>query len=195
MNKRFGLAERSKVVPIELGRAPDHGHRFQPQPGRAIIRVHLLGSMRATSYLGDDVLPRGKKARAVLACLCLAAGERVTRARMATTLWDRVPDAQARTSFRQALRELTTAFGPLADELLSADRDTVRLDVNQCWIDAVAILAPAARSGSPRSELVALCAGELTEELQGLTPSFDQWLLAERTRFTNQLRSLLESEL
>jgi hypothetical protein len=31
-----------------------------------IVRIHLLGPMRATSYLGEDVLPRARKARAIL---------------------------------------------------------------------------------------------------------------------------------
>src|ERR1041384_5307725 len=87
-----------------------------------ILRIHLLGPMRATSYLGDDVLPRAKKARAALACLCLAFGAPVPRARVASMLWDRVSAAQARTSFRQALSELTSAMGPLATELISTGR-------------------------------------------------------------------------
>jgi len=46
-------------------------------PARPIVRIHLLGSMRATSYLGDEVLPHAKKARAALGYLCLTAGARV----------------------------------------------------------------------------------------------------------------------
>ncbi len=84
--------------------------------------------MRATSYLGDSVLPRGRKARAVLGSLCLAGGARVPRGRLATMLWDRVSDFQGRASFRQAFRELIVAFGPLADDLISADRETIRLE-------------------------------------------------------------------
>jgi hypothetical protein len=38
-------------------------------PRRPILRIHLLGSMRATSYLGDDVLPRSKKALTLRGCL------------------------------------------------------------------------------------------------------------------------------
>src|SRR5690242_11039416 len=63
-----------------------------------IVRIHLLGPMRATSYLGEDVLPRAKKARAILGHLCLAFGAPVPRARIAAMLWDRVSAAQARTS-------------------------------------------------------------------------------------------------
>src|ERR1700736_4387097 len=84
---------------ILTGRISDQGNF----PTRPIVRIHLLGSMRATSYLGDDVLPRAKKARAALGYLCLAPGARVSRTRLASMLWDRVGGDQARTSFRQAL--------------------------------------------------------------------------------------------
>jgi len=194
MQKTVVRAERSKVVRLERNATTEVGNRRIAD--RPIVRVHLLGSMRATTYLGDDILPRGKKARAILGCLCLAGGKHVPRARLAAMLWDRVPDAQARTSFRQALRELSTALGPLGDELISGTRDTVRLNADLCWIDALAVLAPETSVLNPlRSDLAALCTGELLEELDGVSSSFDQWLLAERTRFTEQLRSLLETEL
>src|SRR5262249_36986184 len=159
---------------------------------RPVVRIHLLGSMRATTYLGDDILPRGRKARAILACLCLASGERVPRARLATLLWDRVTDEQARKSLRQSLRELTRAMGGLSGELISANRETIRLNSDLCWIDALALLAPqSSAQNSLRSELAQLCTGELLEELDGASSSFDQWLLAERTRFAERLRTLL----
>lgn len=194
MNKPFGVADRKKVVPLNRSRAHEFVHRQQPD--RPIVRIHLLGSLRATTYLGADALPRGKKARALLGYLCLSGGDRIPRARLATLLWDRVPDAQARTSFRQALREVTFALGPLAPELVLANRDTVRFETSLCWIDAVAVLAPKEPSSdSLRSDLAALCAGGLLEELEGITASFDQWLLAERARFTDRLRTLLEADL
>jgi len=192
--KKLAAKERSKVIRLDVGRALDSGH--ERGSGRPLVRIHLLGSMRATTYLGDDILPRGKKARAILGYLSVTPGERVSRARLAAMLWDRAPDAQARSSFRQALHELSLAVGPLADELISADRETVKLNANLCWIDATAILAPETTSeGSSRSELSALCTGELLEELDGISSSFDQWLLGERTRFSQQLSDLLETEL
>lgn len=197
MSKTIVRAERAKVVRLnravgEFGNRHDIG---RGQVDRPIVRLHLLGLMRATTYLGDNVVPRGKKARAILGYLCLAAGKRVPRARLATMLWDRVPSAQARTSFRQALREISTAFGPLAGELILGDRETLRLNTSLCWIDALAMLAPASPSNPLRSNLAALCAGELLEELDGVSTTFDQWLLGERTRFTEHVRALLEGEL
>ena len=187
---RFTSNSRLREVPKIGQHVAEISHR---PSNRSIVRIHLLGTMRATSYLGDSVLPRGRKARAVLGSLCLAGGARVPRGRLATMLWDRVPDFQGRASFRQAFRELIVAFGPLADDLISADRETIRLNTSLCWIDALAVLSPEANS--PRSDLASLCKGELLEELDGLSASFDQWLLSERSQFTEQLRALLEEEL
>ena len=191
--------ERAKVVRLDGRRSEDIRPRIEApgQPTRKpILRIHVLGPMRATTFLGDNVLPRGKKARAILGFLCIAAGRPVTRARLAAMLWDRVRDSQARTSFRQALRELSASFGPYASEVILGDRDSIRIESDLCWIDALAVLSP---EPSPldtmRSDLAALCAGELLEELDGASTTFDQWLLAERTRFSGQLRALLEDEL
>jgi TolB-like protein len=158
-----------------------------------IARIHLLGRMRATSYLGDDILPRGKKARALLACLCLASGAKMARVRLARMLWDEAGDDElARGSLRQALRELSSAMGPLAGELISAGRTAIRLNADACWIDVLALL----ESSSPdpvRSDLALLCTGNLLEGLDGVSASFDRWLARERDRFKWKTRGLLQS--
>jgi TolB-like protein len=149
--------------------------------------------MRATSYLGDDLLPRGKKARALLAYLCLAAGAKVPRIRLARLLWDQASDDLARGSLRHALLELCAAMGPLAGELISTGRATIRLNADACWIDAGALL----ESSSPdavRSDLALFCTGKLLEGLDGVSPSFDRWLLRERDRFKWKTRGLLQSQ-
>jgi len=152
--------------------------------------------MRATTYLGDDILPHGTRARAILGYLCLAAGEHVPRAALAALLWDRVPEAAARTNLRQALRELTSAFGKFANELIVSGRDIVRLNVDACWVDALAVLTlDPSTLGALHGDLKALCRGELLEGLDGTSASFDRWLLGERTRVAERLQLLLEREL
>jgi DNA-binding SARP family transcriptional activator len=186
-------SNRNKVVSLKHARMQEFGDR---PPVRPLVRIHLLGAMRATTYLGDNLLPTGRKARAVLACLCLAGGAVIPRARLAAMLWDRVPDEQARRSLRQSLRELKLATGALFGELMSVTRETVRLDTGLCWIDAIALRTPQpAEPDALRSDLAALCAGELLEDLDGISVAFDQWLHGERTRFAEQLRMLLEAEL
>jgi DNA-binding SARP family transcriptional activator/TolB-like protein/cytochrome c-type biogenesis protein CcmH/NrfG len=192
MQKHVSAAELQNIVLLEQRAAagPEAA-----RSGRAVARIQILGPMRATSYLGSDILPRGRKARAILGCLCLAGGNRLPRGRLAALLWDRVSEFQARASFRQSFRELVVAFGPLAKDLIFADRETIGLKTSDCWIDALAVLAPEFAESAHRSELAAHCQGELLEELAGISIAFDHWLLSERTRFTERRRALLEDEL
>jgi DNA-binding SARP family transcriptional activator/Flp pilus assembly protein TadD len=164
-------------------------------PTRPIVRIHLFGSMRATSYLGDDVLPRAKKARAALAYLCLVPGARVSRTRIASMLWDRVSANQARTSFRKVMVELTSAMGSLAGELISAGRATVSLNTGVCWIDALALVKTPYSDDSTRADLAVLCAGELLEGVDDVSPSFANWLAGERVRFKERLAASLDGVL
>jgi len=164
-------------------------------PTRPIVRIHLLGSMRATSYLGDDVLPRSKKARAALAYLCLASGARVPRARLATMLWDRVRPEQARVNLRQAVFDLTMAMGPLAGELISTGRATIRLNTEACWIDALALLKSPYSNPTTRADLAVLCPGELLEGFDDVNEPFGEWLANERIRFKERLASSLDAVL
>src|ERR1043166_6545385 len=165
----------------------------RPTPCR-IARIHLLGPMRATSYLGDDLLPRGKKARAMLAYLCLAGGAKVPRIRLARLLWDEASDELARGSLRHALQELASAMGSLAGELISTGRATIRLNADACWIDAPALLESSAPD-SVRSDLALFCTGNLLEGLDGVSASFDRWLSRERDRFKWKTRGLLRPQI
>jgi DNA-binding SARP family transcriptional activator len=164
-------------------------------PRRPSVRIHLLGSMRATSYLGDDVLPRSKKARAALAYLCLTRGARESRTRLATMLWDRVNANRARGNFNMALSELTSAMGPLAAELIATARATVRVNTDFCWVDALALLKSPYSDPATRADLAVLCPGELLEGFDGLSESFGEWLAKERIRFKEKLTASLNAVL
>lgn len=168
-------------------------HAYRPA-AHPIVRIHLVGPMRAISYLGDDVLPRAKKARAALGYLCLASGARVPRARIASMLWDRVSAAQARTSFRQVVSELTSALGLLAPELISTGRASIHLNTDMCWIDALALLASSS-SDSTRTDLAVLCRGELLESLDEVSGSFGKWVARERIRLKERLSGSLDTVL
>jgi tetratricopeptide (TPR) repeat protein len=172
---------------------PDIARLVRRPTACRIARIHLLGPMRATSYLGDDILPRGKKARALLAYLCLASGAKVPRIRLARLLWDQASDHLARGSLRHALLELCAAMGPLAAELIATGRASIRLNADACWIDAAALLESSSPN-SVRSDLALFCTGKLLEGLDGVSASFDRWLARERDRFKWKTRGLLQSQ-
>ncbi len=143
-------------------------------------KFYLVGTMRAVAPGGDDILPRSRKTRALLACLCLARGERVPRSRLAGLLWDRSGDAQARMSLRHALSELNTIINGRVPGLIEIERDAVRLDARACWIDAFAVPDHSER---------------LLEDFDGISSAFDHWLTVERVQFEDRLRATLEKEL
>lgn len=151
------------------------GTRSEPIVKRE-ARIHLLGRMRAIGPAGENILPRAKKTQAVLAYLILMQGEGSLRNRVAGMVWDRSGDAQARESLRHALNELNRS----GYWQLEKDHETVRLDVAGCWIDAFEI--------PEQSDL-------LLEGLYGISPAFDHWLVAERTRHEQFWRARLEREL
>jgi TolB-like protein/DNA-binding SARP family transcriptional activator len=162
---------------------------------RALARFYLVGTMRAVGPGGVDLLPRGRKARGLLAHLCLAQGERVSRSRLIGLLWDRSADAQARMSLRQSLSELNAVVNRHVPGLVVIERDSVRIDIERCWVDALAILEASADPTTDSANLVQPEGGRLLEDLDGVSPSFDHWLAAERSRFEDRVRKILEAEL
>ena len=160
-----------------------------------LARFHLIGSMRVLAANGADILPAGRKTRALLACLCLSKGERVSRGRLIGLLWDRSGDEQARMSLRQALSQLNVATARSAPGVIEIDREAARVNPSACWIDVQAMLGAYAGAPGPLELLTPYPNGRLLEDLDGVGPSFDHWLSSERSRFEDAMRGRLESEL
>ena len=183
---------RSNLSPTEEYVGPAYAGGWVP---RVLPRIYLVGTMRAVAPGGADFLPRGRKTRGLLACLCLAQGERASRSRLVGLLWDRSADAQARMSLRQSLSELNSIVNRHVPGLVEIGRDSVRIDVQKCWVDALAIIGASADATADTSNLLQPYSERLLEDLDGITPSFDHWLAAERTRFEDRVRKILEVEL
>lgn len=80
---------------------------------------------------GDDILPTSKKTLALFGCLCMARGERLTRAHLAGLIWDTQTERQARDNLRRSLAELAQ----MGSWEIHADRESVWLDTSPCWVD------------------------------------------------------------
>lgn len=127
---------------------------------------------------GDDVTPRGRKARALLAYLLLERRP-VDRERLAGLLWSERGQAQANASLRQCLLELRP-FAQDADPLLAIRRHQAAA-AGPAELDVDRIAELAAR-GEAEGVATLLAEGEaLLEDLDGLDPAFDQWLRGTRT--------------
>ncbi len=161
-----------------------------PSAGPA-LRVSVFGAMVARDRAGRAVLPKMRKTRAVLAILALRAPEPVLRGQLTALLWSRRDPQQARASLRQALYELHDSLGPKARDLLQVDRSHLALSGDLLWVDVVALK----QATLDNQQALSLYRPTLLEDLLGLDPAFDRWLVAERRTLTLLARGLGEAAL
>lgn len=159
------------------------------------FQVDLLGSCRVARIAsGEEVAFKTRKARCLLGLLLLSPGCRMNREQLASLLWDPAPEALARSSLRQALRELREVLGPENDDLVEADRFSVALRAGAFDLDVRRFRELIATSTHDQNALLSaatLWQGELFGPSQPSAPVFEAWLQIERS----QLRSVLTTAL
>src|SRR5580658_1518144 len=155
---------------------------------QTVVRLRLSGQMEAWTVSGQNVLPPGRKTRALLACVALAGPRPALRGRLAELLWSRRPEEQARASLRQEIQLLLKALAPAKTEILHVTRDHLSLIEGATWVDVEEM----ARAATDRGAALSLMDGELLEDLDGIDPACDVWLTTERERLRDRGRSMAE---
>lgn len=145
--------------------------------------------MQAEDASGNNVLPRSRKTKAILAILALSAPQAVLRGRLTQLLWSQRAKEQARASLRQAVHELLLALGPRSSTVLRIDRNHLAMVEDRLWVDARANAGVVIYSEAPAQHPT------LLDDLDGLDPAFDDWLGNERQRIVQQSRSVAENAL
>jgi DNA-binding SARP family transcriptional activator/TolB-like protein len=153
------------------------------------VRLRLTGHMDAWTVSAENVLPTGRKTRALLAAVALSAPRPASRGRLAELLWSRRPEEQARASLRQEIQLLLKALAPANTEVLHVTRDQLSLTAGVTWVDVDEIM----RTANHRPAALSLLDGELLEDLDGIDPAFDMWLTAERERLRDRARTMAEA--
>jgi DNA-binding SARP family transcriptional activator/tetratricopeptide (TPR) repeat protein len=136
-------------------------------------------------------LPRTRKTRALLAVLAMASPRPVLRMQLASLLWSRREQEQARASLRQSVHELQDALGPDWSHLFIADRHNLSLRGEGLMIDVAELTATSVLSGAMLDQF----RHPLLEDLDGLDPAFDIWLDEARGRLMRRSVAIGESVL
>lgn len=152
------------------------------------VRVHLVGPLE---IVPDGALVRlpARKTEALLALLGLRPGVAFGREWLAALLWPEVPEAQARTSLRQAVGHLRKALGT---ELVVSSAERIHVDPAAAWFDTVELERLCARPPSEREPLLEIWRGSLLEGFAASADPFDHWLSDERARLSERVASRLE---
>jgi len=153
------------------------------------MRLRLIGHMEAWTLTSESVLPSGRKTRALLAAIALAAPRPALRGRLAELLWSRRPEEQARASLRQEIHRLLDVLAPVGDDILIITRDHLQLRPGAVWVDVEEVM----RATVQEPAALSLLDGDLLEDLDGIDATWDAWLAAERERLRDKGRALAEA--
>jgi DNA-binding SARP family transcriptional activator/tetratricopeptide (TPR) repeat protein len=152
-----------------------------------LLSMTMLGPLTARDADGNDLLPRVRKTRAVLAILALAAPRPVPRSQLTALLWSRREAAQARGSLRQATHELRMALGPVGG-MLRTEAAYLALSDDGLQVDARQILL--ATPAQP--DALILWQGQMLGDLVGLDPAFDRWMGEQLQDLLQRVRAIGE---
>ncbi len=155
-----------------------HSNEAAPSHTDTLFRLRLMGPMSAINDQGDVDLPRTRKARALLAILALAAPRPLLREHITSLLWSNRQREQGRASLRQCVHEVQDFLDGLGLPPLQTGRQQLKLESGLFWVDVQAL------SGATlaQPEALDLLQGELLEDLVGIDPAFDAWLVDETRR-------------
>jgi hypothetical protein len=155
-----------------------------PPSSRPLAAIYCIGSFSAVDGSGHPLGLQTQKGNAVLAMLALAPRGTRSRAWLRDKLWSDKDEHQGSASLRQALLEIRQALGPFHARVLTADRQSVRLDLSGVDVDRLRLAA------DPRG-LRALLEGRdaaTLDFLEGINiddPEFEDWLTVERSAWAD----------
>jgi DNA-binding SARP family transcriptional activator len=147
--------------------------------GRPELRICVIGAFRVLAPDRQDLTPRGRKARALLAILALTPTRRRSRSALQDKLWsDRGPE-QGAASLRQTLTEIRRTFGERYRDCLVSDMRGVGLDPDRVTVDL---------DTAELSEFASTVeAPQLLEDIDVADEEFEHWLRDRRTGFEQRI--------
>lgn len=149
------------------------------------LNLTLLGGFRARLASGVTVTLPTRKAQALLAYLALHTDQPQSREKLAWLLWSETAEEHARHSLRQTILSLKKALSPIPAPTLVLEGDDVALNLSSIDVDAVAFeKLVSARDAESLAAAADLYSGDLLEGFTLREEPFEEWIVAERNRFS-----------
>jgi DNA-binding SARP family transcriptional activator/Flp pilus assembly protein TadD len=183
--------EASVVDGVEM---PVESARSGRNRDTAPIAVRMLGPLAVSRHNIAAALPASRKVRGLFAYLSLSP-HAVARSQLCELLWD-VPN-DPRGELRWCLSKIRGLVDEPGRRRVDTQADTVRLDLSDCFVDAVEVAQATINVATIAPErlrtLVALFSGDFLEGLEiDRNPAFNGWITAQRRRLRGCHAALLE---
>lgn len=151
-------------------------------------RATLFGEFVLTAADGSEIPIPNRRARAVLAMLCLARDESIDRDHLSKLLWPGRFEAHAKASLRQCLLDLGKLLAPFGGHIIDVSRSKISLNAAavRSDLDEMEHALLNARYGDAADQLARLGAKQLLEQMD-FGDGFNAWVAAHRLRAERRL--------
>ena len=184
------------VGSVEMPVESDRPTQIRPTeiPTTAVVEIRMLGPLTIARDGVALSLPASRKARGLFTYLALAPHP-VPRMQLCELLWD-VPN-DPRGELRWCLSKIRSLIDEPGRRRVDTQADTVRLDLTDCFVDAIEVARTAQHiETTPSDHLRAMAALFNGDFLDGMeidrSPAFNTWLSTQRRRFRGCHIAMLE---
>ena len=167
-----------------------------PAESSIALRASLFGAFELIASDGSEIVISSRRARALLAMLCLTPGEALERYYVSKLLWPGRYQEQARASLRQCLLSLDKVLNSIAPGVLDLSHGRVAINPS-CIGSDLADLEDALATGhatDARDSLVAIGTRPLLDQMDLGNP-FREWLAAQRRQVESRLQIAIDHAL
>lgn len=156
----------------------------------------LFGRFQLSSADGREIAIPSRRARSLLAMLCLAKGEVFDRDFISKLLWPGRFEAHARASLRQCLMDLGKLFAPSGRDVMEVTRSSVGLRSGSIRTDLGGLEDALARGdhGTAAGLLAAIGSKPILDQMD-LGEGFNEWLDRHRAEVETRLRVAIDGNL
>ena len=166
------------------------------RPEHSCVHASLFGEFKLTKTDAIEIPISNRRAKALLALLCLNGGNAIDREQLSKLLWPGRFESHARASLRQCLLDLSKLLEPLGTELLQVTRNTVCLN-NAAIVTDLGELETALADGKTvdaARQLSAIGLAPLVDKMD-FGEAFSVWLSNRRMEAEDRLQIAVDDAL
>lgn len=160
------------------------------------MHASVFGIFRLKDKHAQDIVITNRRARAILAMLCLAPDEPLEREFVSHLLWPGRFEAQAKASLRQCLLELSKLFADQKDPVLLVSRNQISLIGTAIPTDLFCLERSLAQANYNKAadQLTTIAGRKLLDQLN-FGEAFAQWLDNHRIQTEQRLKTAVTAGL
>ena len=160
------------------------------------LAAFLFGTFKLQNINGEEIVITNRRARAILAMLCLAPGESLDRELISKLLWPGRFPAQARASLRQCLLNLGKLLETSETDILDVSRTQLRLKPESIQTDLMRLEKALTEKGfmNASEQLLTIGSKPLLDQMQ-FGDAFEEYLGHQRRTIEQQLETTISETL